>query len=424
MSFAVGSEVGRKSKDALSSVQPPRHPLWIAGERERRCRWASRLLMRLSLTVTLIVLQEGLGGPWMAASALAQTYQGFGSQTSGGSGKPVYRVTTLNDSGAGSLRDAVSQGNRYIVFDKGGEIRLSQDIWVGGANITIDGTTAPSPGITLKDHGLVISGSRGARDIILSGLRVRNSKGCDSCSTTGGGVLVTMNAYNIVIDRVSVEGSQNFSISVSKGARDVTIQWSILADNSLLSLISGTQSSVTRRVTMHHNLLIKGYERMPQAKWSDTGAQATDTQLDFRNNIVWDWGYSGTQIWKGTRANIVSNYFHDPNASDGGKRRAIYICHARSQSPNCQTSNSSLYARAYIRGNVSGHGPAITDYLNSLGTESSPFSAQSVSTSDACTAAQQVLNSAGLRPLDSVDKALLSLVSLAPCNATYASSLD
>ena len=49
-------------------------------------------------------------------------YEGFGRNTTGGAGKPVYRVTNLNDNGTGSLRDALSRGNRCVVFDVGGTI--------------------------------------------------------------------------------------------------------------------------------------------------------------------------------------------------------------------------------------------------------------------------------------------------------------
>jgi hypothetical protein len=219
---------------------------------------------------------------------------------------------------------------------------------------------------------------------------------------------------------------------VDKGAHDVTIQWSIFAEgknasHNLPILIAGKSASTggqTRRVSFHHNLIVKGYERMPQVKVDSTGEKATDTQLDMRNNLIWDWGYAATQVWQGARANVVRNYYHDPNASDNGKKRAIYMCHAGSKSPGCQSSDPKMYARAYIRENVSGHGPSISDYLNSLGTESKAFSAPTVSTTDACTAAQQVLAEAGVRPLDAVDSEYVGLVNLTSCVVSPTSSLE
>jgi hypothetical protein len=79
-------------------------------------------------------------------------YEGYGYQAVGGGEKPIYRVTTLSDSGAGSLRDAVSVGNRYVVFDVAGTITLATRLDLRGASknfLTIDGSTAPSPGVTI-----------------------------------------------------------------------------------------------------------------------------------------------------------------------------------------------------------------------------------------------------------------------------------
>ena len=49
---------------------------------------------------------------------------GFGANATGGRNGSVYHVTTLADSGPGSFRDAVSSGNRIVIFDVGGYISL------------------------------------------------------------------------------------------------------------------------------------------------------------------------------------------------------------------------------------------------------------------------------------------------------------
>lgn len=48
--------------------------------------------------------------------------QGFGKDATGGREGSVYDVTNLDDSGAGSFRDAVSSSNRIVVFDVGGYV--------------------------------------------------------------------------------------------------------------------------------------------------------------------------------------------------------------------------------------------------------------------------------------------------------------
>jgi len=68
--------------------------------------------------------------------------EGFGRYATGGRNGTVYHVTNLNDSGAGSFRDAVSQPNRIVVFDVGGVINVSSRIVIK-KNITIAGQTAP-----------------------------------------------------------------------------------------------------------------------------------------------------------------------------------------------------------------------------------------------------------------------------------------
>ena len=75
---------------------------------------------------------------------------GFATGMAAGTGKPFYRVTTLKDGGPGSLREALAQGNRMIVFEVGGCIKLASTLFADHDNVTIAGQTAPGPGITLQ----------------------------------------------------------------------------------------------------------------------------------------------------------------------------------------------------------------------------------------------------------------------------------
>jgi hypothetical protein len=317
-----------------------------------------------------------------------------------------------------------------IVFDVAGTITLLSDLRIRGAFLTIDGFSAPSPGITLRNFGVLVFGTDGAHDVVIRGIRVRDSdqRSCDSSpgSGTGVGILVSHSAYNIWIDHVSVAHSGNAAISVVKGARDVTVSHSILLENENLEqpgvdnpmLISGAQVSSrgdrTTRVSLYRNLFMDGSQRMPMVKWSDIGEAAPEIVADIRNNLVWGWSWAGTMVYAGARANVVGNYYHAPGATDLRNKRAIYLCHEGSVSPQCTASTYPTWvARAHIAGNVSGAGASYTSYLNALGTEASPFPAAPVATTDACTAARQVLAGSGAQPLDAVDRLYLGRVTLA-----------
>ena len=88
----------------------------------------------------------------LAAIPAAVAYEGYGYPTVGGQGGTTYHVTnTKGDTSTGSLRWALSQPSpKIIVFDVGGTITLSASVEIRQSYITIDGTTAPSPGITIR----------------------------------------------------------------------------------------------------------------------------------------------------------------------------------------------------------------------------------------------------------------------------------
>ncbi len=334
-------------------------------------------------------------------------YQGFGASTSGGSAGAIARVTNLNDSGPGSLRDAVTKGNRTVVFDVAGEIVLKRTVQVRGAFMTIDGFSAPSPGITLRRFGLSISGDRGAHDIIVRGIRIRDA-GIDTDKEETDGINIIRNAYNIVIDHVSIQGSEDGNLDIGTDAHDVTVSWSILAEprgDGKNMLIKFNPS----RVSLHHNIFVRAPQRNPQVAIDNSGTAARDTTVDMRNNLVWDWqrGY-GTLIWHGAWANVVNNFYSAPHSLAKHQREALVVGGAARDE-----AKASSKARVHASGNFTPDN--LAEDINAVSNEKNPFPAPLVDTQDACPAAQATLSAAGVRPRDSIDQKYLSIISLPPC---------
>lgn len=96
---------------------------------------------------------------------------GLGSYTLGGTGGRIVHVTTLNDSGIGSLRWAIEQkGRRFIVFDVNGTICLKTPLVITNDSITIAGQTSPADGITLEGADMQIMAS----EVIIRYLKLKN----------------------------------------------------------------------------------------------------------------------------------------------------------------------------------------------------------------------------------------------------------
>ncbi len=354
------------------------------------------------LLASLLVMATVMAG---APPADAQKYEGFGSTTPGGLGLKVVHVTNLNDSGPGSFREAVSRGGRTVVFDVAGEITLKSHVFVKGSFITIDGSTAPPPGVTLRNRGLIIRGSKGTHDVIVRGIRVRGS--------TGDCIQIAERAFKVLIDRVSTYGCGDGNIDITTRAHDITVSWSILAGGPIhkLMLIKYKAS----RISLHHNLFVRG-SRNPQVSLEGSGP-ANDTTVDMRNNVVWDWGFSyGTLVRYGPWANVINNYYENPGGDAIDKLQALIVCQGDGiETPSsflwCDQGTAAAAARAYASGNVSGDGVV----LASGGNEPVPFAAPPVETQETCAAANLVLEHAGVRPADIIDQSHLSAITLSAC---------
>src|SRR5436305_7438421 len=106
------------------------------------------MLRHVSLVGVVVCLAVGRGGAEPLAFPGAE---GYGRFARGGRGGKVYEVTTLDDSGPGSLRSAVeAEGPRFVVFRVGGTIQLKDKLVIKNPYITIEGQSAPGDGICIR----------------------------------------------------------------------------------------------------------------------------------------------------------------------------------------------------------------------------------------------------------------------------------
>jgi hypothetical protein len=224
--------------------------------------------------------------------------EGFGRYATGGRGGDVYRVTTLEDAGEGSLRDAVSQPGRIVVFDVAGVINL-QSVLVLSSDLTILGQTAPGDGVVL--YGNRISAS-GAKNVICRYIRVRMGRNGPS----GQDAMGIASGENMIFDHVSATWGrdENFSIN-SSTVRNITIQNSFIGQGLQNHSCGGLMETTEENgITLFRNLYIDNKTRNPKVKGLN----------QFVNNVVYNWGNGTAYDMGGGSAglsitSIEDNYF-------------------------------------------------------------------------------------------------------------------
>jgi pectate lyase len=338
--------------------------------------------------------------------------EGFGAGAIGGRGGKVLFVTNLNDSGPGSLRQAVkADGPRTVIFRISGTIALISAIVITKPHITIAGQTAPGDGICLKNYALVIS----ADHVIVRYIRCRPG---DDAKAEGDSISIS-SGRDIIVDHCSATWSVDETLSASSRGRlgNVTVQWCIISEslnNSIHhkgphgygSLIRG---SFGNGYTFHHNLYAHHHARLPRpGNYNNRSVDPKGFVLDFRNNVIYNWaghaagynadGSNGTNSI--TKMNFVGNYYKAGFNSKG----------------NLAFSENTTSARAWFSGNCM-NGSYPDDPWSLVGFSkfspgdmqayklSGPIPVPAVKTDDAITAYRRVLAEAGavLPKRDAVD---------------------
>ncbi|MBD3348449.1 MAG: hypothetical protein GF400_04540 [Candidatus Eisenbacteria bacterium] len=311
--------------------------------------------------------------------------EGYGADTPGGAGGTTYQVTSLSDSGPGSLRDALSGSNRMVTFSVAGTIELESTIRVSGSFITIDGTTAPDPGITITAAHTGVTNAlldlKECHDII-----VRNIRICDAPDTNiGDNMRIWDDSYNIVVDHCSIRRGADGCLDISDRAHDITIQWCIIAETVKNSLVR----TDVYNLSFHHNLYVSGDERNPQLDDADN--------VDMVNNVICDWaGNYGTRVRNGASVNLVKNYYLATDRSD--ESDAIVI--------------DGTAEGVYMESNV------LPSSCGAYGTTGARYPAPAVTEMGPMEALDAVMSEAGAWPRDAEDESYILITTGSPVEST------
>jgi len=274
--------------------------------------------------------------------------EGGGAYTPGGRGGRIFVVTSLADSGPGTLREACEAGGaRIVVFNVAGIIKLEKPITIQAPYITIAGQTAPGDGVCVAGESFLID----THDVIIRFMRFRRgatevTRRDDALGGNGVG--------NIILDHVSASWGLDENMSMyrhvyDRGGKDlklptvnITIQNSIFSEaldtynHAFGSTIGGLNSTFMR------NLWASNISRNPSiGMYGDFG---------FVNNVVWNWwNRSADGGDHRSEFNFINNYYKPGPITP--KDEAISYRILKPESGR-DKENANTFGKAYVHGNV------------------------------------------------------------------------
>ena len=292
--------------------------------------------------------------------------EGGGMYVTGGRGGAVFHVTNLNDSGEGSFRWAVTQkGARTVVFDVAGLIELQSDVRIKQGDLTIAGQTAPGDGICIKNYTVNVD----ADNVIIRFLRFRlgdeapwTDAQIKNGSADGEDCIWGRYHDGIVLDHCSMSWSVDECASFYANS-NFTMQWCILAESmkncKLHSKGNHGYGGIWggENASFHHNLLAHHDSRNARLDHPHIYENHNTTphrgNVDYRNNVIYDWGSNSTYGGERGRFNVVGNYYK-PGLSSSDRKYFLDLYAVYSSCSSCGKNVEDGYASVYISGNVHG----------------------------------------------------------------------
>lgn len=297
--------------------------------------------------------------------------EGFGMYTTGGRGGTVYYVNSLEDTIAGdkkskegTLRWCLQRpGPKTILFKVGGIIRLKSMLKIPD-NTTLAGQSAPGDGICIADNTVKIDGD----NVIVRFLRFRMG----DLTGVEDDALKANRHKDIIVDHCSMSWSTDECASFYDN-ENFTLQWCILSESLRGSVHQKGNHGYAgiwggQKASFHHNLLAHHDSRNPRMCGSRYTNKAEAELVDFRNNVVYNWGSNSGYAGEGGRYNFVNNYYKPTKNSSHPDR--IFSPNA-DEGANAQ--RKGVWGQFYLSGNYIENSPQTTDN-NTLGFQPNPSS--------------------------------------------------
>lgn len=358
-------------------------------------------------------------GFFVSASAQVPAFpgaEGYGKYTTGGRGGEVIYVSNLNDDGPGSFREAVTaEGPRTVVFEVSGTIQLKSPVIIYHGDLTLAGQTAPGEGITIRDYPVELE----ADNIIVRYLRFRLG---DEAHIAADAFSAT-EVQDVIIDHCTMSWGVDEVGSYYRN-QNFTLQWSIISESLAESVHPKGRHGYGgiwggQKATFHHNLIAHHTSRNPRFADSSWDTRPTNRQVDFYNNVIYNWQFNSIYGGEKGEHNVVNNYFKPGPATDDDVSDRIL-------------NPSKPYGKFYVKGNVVEGHPQVTENNWEGGVQAdnpktakanSPFQLNFKVIESADSAYYSVLEKSGASlARDVVDKRIVSEVKNG--TATFEGSVD
>ena len=301
---------------------------------------------------------------------------GAGQNLTGGRDGSYYAVTNLNNSGAGSFREALNQGsNTIIIIQVEGLVNLTSPISGSSPdNITIWGQMAPGKGLTLSNERITFEGSN---NWIVRHMTFQNRNpacsdpkagGADCRSAVAWRSMTQVGGLGHYIDHVSARWGMDQTVDIGHGqpSNESTMAYCFLgqgtASHNTGGFVGGFGKatyarnalvSLSHRFAIHSGGSIESYNNYIVNYGSRLANARASTQIDYFHNYVERGNANGPSQnavnklegsgVSGMRTYTANNYVEHIDESPNGLQTNLWQNRNNSEGPNFTGIDSYHY---------------------------------------------------------------------------------